>query len=213
VGVTPYVYGGASPAGADCSGYVQFTAAWAGVSVARTTQGEWATLPAGDGSRGDLVLFDVPSDGPPQPQHVGICLGDGTMVNAPHTGTLVQVNPIWNIPGSITVMGYRRIPFAPPAPPPPPIPVPSLTSEVTMNAYDATSGGTWVVDPTDGHVETLFGAPYLGALNNPPDAYNWKQVGEITGITPWTNGYAIIVKHNQPFGNGAYYSAYTFPRS
>lgn len=119
----PYVFGGSNPSvGFDCSGLVQWAAEVCGVAVARTTQGEWDTLPAGDGSRGDLVEFDVPSDGPPQPQHVGVCLGNGTMINAPHTGTVVQIDPIPNIPGSISIMGYRRIAFAPVPPPPPPVP-------------------------------------------------------------------------------------------
>jgi hypothetical protein len=112
---------------------------------------------------------------------------------------------------------------------PPPIPAPAPTPAPTTNeqengkmeALDPISGGTWVVDPTDGHVETpsIAGvvAPYLGGLNNPhPDVDNWQQVGKITGITPakingeW--GYAIIVRHNTALANGAFYSGYTFPR-
>ena len=91
------------------------------------------------------------------------------------------------------------------------------TQEATMNCLDPTSGGTWVVDPSDGHVETLYGAPYCGGLNSPPDADNWQQVGQITGITPWKDptgawGYSIIVRHNTALPNGAWFSGYTFPR-
>ena len=101
------------------------------------------------------------------------------------------------------------------AQPSPPSPT---TQEATMNCLDPTSGGTWIVDPSDGHVETLYGAPYCGGLNNPPDSDNWQQVGQITGITPWKDptgawGYSIIVRHNAPIpATGAWYSGYTFPR-
>lgn len=105
----------------------------------------------------------------------------------------------------------------PPKPTPTPIPVPE---EATMNCQDPTTGGTWIVDPIDGHVETLYGAPYLGALNNPkPDEDSWQQVGAIAGITPWkdpagTWGYSIIVRHFTPIaGTGAWFSGYTFARA
>ena len=86
-----------------------------------------------------------------------------------------------------------------------------------MNCQDPTSGGTWIVDPSDGHVETLYGAPYCGGLNNPPDSDNWQQVGSIIGITPWKDptgawGYSIIVRHNVVQANGAWFSGYTFAR-
>jgi hypothetical protein len=94
---------------------------------------------------------------------------------------------------------------------------PHSTQEATMNCQDPTTGGTWIVDPSDGHVETLYGAPYCGALNSPPDANNWQQVGQITGITPWKDstgawGYSILVRHNVVQPDGAWYSGYTFPR-
>lgn len=188
------------------------------MTVARTTQGEWATLPPGDGSYGDLVLFDVPSDGPPQPQHVGICVGGGRMVNAPHTGLNVEYDTIWDIPGSITVMGYRRIPFAPT----PPQPVPSFREVGKMNATDPTTGGEWIVD-LDGHVETWGGAPYCGGLNNLPSAGDWKASGLIWGLRASKDadgrwGYDIIFRHNVPFNvpggaPGQYFSPYHFDRA
>lgn len=106
-------------------------------------------------------------------------------------------------------------PFASLVPAPnPPTP---LSEESTMNCLDPTSLGTWIVDPSDGHVETLHEAPYLGGLNNPPDNFNWQEVGWITGITPvfqfglgW--GYSIIIKHHTALPNGAWYSDYNFPR-
>lgn len=88
-----------------------------------------------------------------------------------------------------------------------------------MNCLDPKTGGVWIVDPTDGHVECDFGAPYLGGLNEPtPDRYNWQQVGMITGITPYRDpnnewGYAIVLKHFKVTASGAWYSFYTFMRN
>ena len=159
VGITDYVYGGLSlTTGTDCSGFVELTAAHFGISSGgRTTQDEWANLPPGDGSVGDLVLFDVPSDGPPQPQHVGICIGGGQMVNAPHTGVRVRVEPIPHVPGSITVMGYRRMAFA--TSPAPPTEVPEL-----LIAPTPTGKGYWTCSP-QGAVDSYGDATYQGGLN------------------------------------------------
>jgi hypothetical protein len=86
-----------------------------------------------------------------------------------------------------------------------------------MNCKDPGSDGTWIVDPTDGHVEAFYGAPYLGGLNAPPDDYNWQQVGVISGIAPWFDngewGYSIIIRHNEVLPDGAWYSGYTFSRT
>ena len=130
VGITPYVYGGTTPAGIDCSGLPYWAAGVNGVQIARTTQGQWATLEhISTPEYGCLISFDVPSDGPPQPQHTGIWLAPNLMVSAPHTGLKVMYSTIPNIPGVLTVMGYLRINgFAEP-PPPPPLPVPSLPTE------------------------------------------------------------------------------------
>jgi hypothetical protein len=151
VGITPYVYGGMSlTTGTDCSGYCELTAGHFGYSIPRTTQEMWATMAPGNGSVGDLALFNVPSDGPPQPQHVGICIGGGMMVNAPHTGVKVRVEPIPHLPGEITVMGYRRIPFAVPAP----IPVPNApTKEEQMTGFVNAAGqpACFAADP-QGHL-------------------------------------------------------------
>ena len=118
---TPYLFGGITPAGLDCSGLVYWAAGTQGVAVPRTTQGEWSGLMAvSTPIPGDLILFDVPSDGPPQPQHVGIYLAPNTMVSAPHTGLYVSYSTIPN-ESDISIMGYRRINFGTPAPTPSPI--------------------------------------------------------------------------------------------
>jgi cell wall-associated NlpC family hydrolase len=84
----PYLYGGASPAGFDCSGLAMYCYAQAGIAIPRTaTAQQKASTPVSlsDLQPGDLVFFgDADAS-----YHVGIYVGDGTMIHAPHTGALV----------------------------------------------------------------------------------------------------------------------------
>jgi peptidoglycan DL-endopeptidase CwlO len=77
---TPYVWGGASPrTGFDCSGYVWYVYASAGVGIPRTADAQFAAgqTIAGDPAPGDLVFFQTYDYGP---SHVGIYLGNGWFV-------------------------------------------------------------------------------------------------------------------------------------
>lgn len=95
---TPYVWGGESPSGFDCSGLVQYVYGQLGISLPRTSQ-EQASAGApvaslATATPGDLVFF-AGSDGTvTAPGHVGIYLGDGMMIDAPHTGSDVQIQPV-----------------------------------------------------------------------------------------------------------------------
>jgi cell wall-associated NlpC family hydrolase len=99
----PYVWGGASPRGFDCSGLVMYVYAQLGISLAHYTGAQWsATIPISESQAqpGDLVFFNGVS-------HVGIYIGGGQMVDAPHTGSVVRVDSIGGF-GSID--GFRRVP-------------------------------------------------------------------------------------------------------
>jgi cell wall-associated NlpC family hydrolase len=89
----PYVWGATGPNTFDCSGLTQFVWKAAGVSIPRVAadQDAWTIpVPLSQLLPGDLVFF-----GTTNIHHVGIYIGDGLMINAPHTGTVVQVSSIW----------------------------------------------------------------------------------------------------------------------
>jgi cell wall-associated NlpC family hydrolase len=90
----PYVWGGETPGVAfDCSGLVQWVYSKLGTNLPRTSQAQWAALPhlppGAAPAPGDLVFFG-PSDGP---THVGIVIGNGLMIDAPNTGSVVRIEP------------------------------------------------------------------------------------------------------------------------
>jgi peptidoglycan DL-endopeptidase CwlO len=89
----PYQWGATGPNTFDCSGLTQFVWKAAGVSIPRVAadQDAWTIpVPLSELLPGDLVFF-----GKTDIHHVGIYIGDGLMINAPHTGTVVQVSSIW----------------------------------------------------------------------------------------------------------------------
>jgi cell wall-associated NlpC family hydrolase len=100
-----YSYGGTSPrSGFDCSGFVRFVYAHFGITLPHSSYGDF-----GQGRRisrsslrpGDLVFFDGVG-------HVGIYVGNGRFIHAPHSGTRVRVEQLAGWYGSRFV-GARRI--------------------------------------------------------------------------------------------------------
>jgi len=89
----PYVYGGASPSGFDCSGLAMYCYAQVGVGLSHgaTDQQHASTpVPISALQPGDLVFFGNAS----YSYHVGIYVGGGSMIHAPHTGAVVSYGSI-----------------------------------------------------------------------------------------------------------------------
>jgi cell wall-associated NlpC family hydrolase len=90
----PYRWGGTGPYAFDCSGLVQQAYASAGVSIARTSQGQWATeRRVSSPQLGDLVFFAGADGTMTSPGHVGIVIGHGDMIEAYGTGVPIRVAP------------------------------------------------------------------------------------------------------------------------
>ena len=103
---TPYVYGGASPSGFDCSGLVMYAYAQVGVSLPHNTVAQWSYPDSVSVSRsqlqpGDLVFFYGLG-------HVGIYVGGGNFIHAPHTGSVVRIDSLSGTYASEYV-GAKRI--------------------------------------------------------------------------------------------------------
>jgi peptidoglycan DL-endopeptidase CwlO len=83
---TPYVWGGAAPGGFDCSGLASYAFAQIGKSVPHYTGAIWSAFPhvVGPLEPGDMVFFNGGG-------HMGIYIGDGQFVHAPHTGDVVRI--------------------------------------------------------------------------------------------------------------------------
>lgn len=90
----PYLWGGEGNGGFDCSGLVQMAYRTAGVALPRVASAQYAATPRVSGPLrvGDLVFFGTPSN----VHHVGIYVGNGKMLDAPHTGAKVRIEPLFS---------------------------------------------------------------------------------------------------------------------
>lgn len=91
----PYVWGGSTPKGFDCSGLMQYAYSQLGISIPRTSQEQWkatagSRLSAGQLSPGDAVFFGTPDN----VHHVGMYIGNGKFLQAPRTGDVVKISAL-----------------------------------------------------------------------------------------------------------------------
>lgn len=109
---TPYVWGGNSlTSGVDCSGLVQQVYKHFGLSVSRTTYtqiGEGKAVKMNQLQAGDMVFFDT-NPAVSGPDHVGLYIGNGKMIEAPKPGEAVRITDITNGYYQQAFMGGRRI--------------------------------------------------------------------------------------------------------
>jgi len=88
----PYVWGGTTPSGFDCSGFIHYVYAQNGVTLPRTSAEQYGagqSVAKADMKPGDLVFFETYKPGP---SHVGIYLGDGQFIHASSGGGKVLVS-------------------------------------------------------------------------------------------------------------------------
>ena len=95
----PYVYGGATPAGFDCSGLTQYVYNESGITIPRVAADQYKSnsgqfVDKSQLQPGDLVFFTGSNGSKSNPGHVGIYVGNNQMIHAPSTGKTVRYQDI-----------------------------------------------------------------------------------------------------------------------
>jgi cell wall-associated NlpC family hydrolase len=109
----PYVWAGADPSGFDCSGLVMYVYEQLGISLAHASSLQYlagARISRLDLVPGDLVFFYAGGSGAPAglPGHVGIYVGGGRFIQAPHTGDVVKISSLSDPAYAFAYVGAAR---------------------------------------------------------------------------------------------------------
>lgn len=105
---TPYVRGGTSMSGFDCSGFVQWAYKSVGVKLPRTAREQsvlGTPIDFDEMEAGDIVAFRHPRRG----YHTGIYVGDGKFIHSPRRGKTVEITSLNDPYFSSTFLGARRV--------------------------------------------------------------------------------------------------------
>jgi NlpC/P60 family protein/peptidase M23-like protein len=108
-----YVWAGASPKGFDCSGLTMYVYAQLGIRLPHYSGDQWRSgfrVSTSQLKPGDLVFFY----GSKEPQHVGMYVGDGKFIHAPHRGDVVKISKLSGRYASAYVGAVRPYGLGPP---------------------------------------------------------------------------------------------------
>ena len=108
---TPYVYGGMSPAGFDCSGFVKYCYSLMNVDINRVACDQALNgyeVPASDMRAGDILCFSSKIGGD-YIGHTGIYVGNGYFIHSPSTGYSVEILPLATTSYGKRIKNIRRI--------------------------------------------------------------------------------------------------------
>lgn len=160
----PYIWGAAGPDTFDCSGLVHYAYSTAGLPGAGApTSHSWTTatirfmgdaISAGQEQPGDLIM--------PTAGHVGICIGNGQMWNAPETGIPVRIDKY-----PTNVFAIRRVSS-------PASGIQSAPGSVTTAAVSSGPLAWW-----QSFLDTVNG--FQKAATWLSDGHNWMRIGEVVG--------------------------------
>jgi peptidoglycan DL-endopeptidase CwlO len=116
----PYVWGGTGPSGYDCSGLQQTSYIHAGLTIPRVSAAQYAgageQVPLNQAKQGDLLFYASDVTKPTSVYHVVMYIGNGQVLEAPHTGTDVAIQPLWTtdlLPQAVRPVGGLILPLHP----------------------------------------------------------------------------------------------------
>lgn len=165
----PYVYGDEGPNTFDCSGLIQYVFSQVGISLPRTAaQQQDSTSRVTNPLPGDLVFYGSPA------YHVGLYIGGGKMISAPHSGATVHITDVGNPTnyGRVTGLGTAAAPVI------------GTVADVTTGAASTVAG--WLGPARYIVIEAVFVALGVGLIGfglwraeSPVRAAITRTVGEV----------------------------------